>query len=578
MKLNYRRVLFLAALPFFVQFTNAPITVSPEKNGGLMLPGNFEGIVVADSIGSARHLAVNSNGDIYVKLRASYKKGSNVAMRDTDGDGKADIIEYFSVYEDPSNYGTAMRIHKGYLYYSSSGQIFRCKLIPGQLLPDKNVELILTDDFKHDPQGYNHTAKPLTFDDKGMMYVPYGSPGDVCQIKDRVPGEPGQNPCPQLAEHAGVWVFDPNIPNQTIKNGKHFATGIRSAVAINWNPVDKQLYVVQHGRDDLHRTWPDLFTKWQSAVLPGEEFLRVKEGTDAGWPYYYYDPFQKKKLLNPEYGGDGIKAGNGDKYEQPIIGFPGHWAPNDILFYTGDQFPEHYKNGAFIAFHGSTIRSPYSQAGYFVAFVPYVNGEFSQEWEVFADGFSGSDAIVNTMDAKYRPMGLAQGPDGSLYISDSQKGKIWKIKYQGNKEDFGKKDLAKMEKRKQSSHIRNPDEKKDKLKSGAMTDGERIYTTYCVACHSKNGKGDGQRYPPIENSEYVSGDKTRLINILLNGLNEEITVKGRKYNGMMPSHSFLSNRDIAAVLSYVRQNFNNKSTEIVPAEVKLLREQMKSDD
>ncbi|MCP9770491.1 cytochrome C [Lacihabitans sp. LS3-19] len=578
MKLNYRRVFFLAALPFFVHFTFAPKTFAPEKNGGLMLPGNFEAIVVADSIGSARHLAVNSNGDIYVKLRASYKKGSNVAMRDTDGDGKAEIIEYFSVYEDPSNYGTAMRIHKGYLYYSSSGQIFRCKLIPGQLLPDKNVELILTDDFKNDPHGYNHTAKPLTFDDKGMMYVPYGSPGDVCQLKDRVPGEPGQYPCPQLAEHAGVWVFDPNIPNQTIKNGKHFATGIRSAVAINWNPVDKQLYVVQHGRDDLHRTWPDLYSKWQSAVLPGEEFLRVKEGTDAGWPYYYYDPIQKKKLLNPEYGGDGIKAGNGDKYEQPIIGFPGHWAPNDILFYTGDQFPEHYKNGAFIAFHGSTIRSPYSQAGYFVAFVPYVNGEFSQKWEVFADGFSGSDAIVNTMDAKYRPMGLAQGSDGSLFISDSQKGKIWKIKYQGNKERFGKKELAKMEKRKQSSHIRNPHEKKDKLKSGAMTDGERIYTTYCVTCHSKNGKGDGQRYPPLDNSEYVSGDKTRLINILLNGLNEEITVKGKKYNAIMPSHSFLSNRDIAAVLSYIRQNFNNKSTEIAPAEVKLLREKMKYND
>lgn len=117
-----------------------------------------------------------------------------------------------------------------------------------------------------------------------------------------------------------------------------------------------------------------------------------------------------------------------------------------------------------------------------------------------------------------------------------------------------------MEKRKQSNHIRNPHEKKDKLKASEMSEGERIYTTYCVACHAKNGKGDGQRFPPIVNSEYVSGDKTRLINIILNGLNEEITVKGRKYNAMMPSHSFLSNRDIAAVLSYIRTNFNNKSS------------------
>jgi mono/diheme cytochrome c family protein len=338
------------------------------------------------------------------------------------------------------------------------------------------------------------------------------------------------------------------------------------------------LYIVQHGRDDLHRTWPELYSKWQSALLPAEELLRVKEGSDAGWPYYYYDPFQKKKLLNPEYGGDGIKAGNGDKYEQPLIGFPGHWAPNDILFYTGNQFPDHYKNGAFIAFHGSTIRSPYSQAGYFVAFVPFINGELSQEWEVFADGFSGTDVITNTSDAKYRPMGLAQSPDGSLFISDSQKGKIWQIKYRGDKEHFGNKELAKMEKRKHSSHIRNPDEKKDKLKAGKMSEGELIYDTYCVACHSKNGRGDGQRYPPIESSDYVSGDKTRLITILLNGMNETIIIKNKKYNSMMPSHSFLSNRDIALVLTYVRQNFNNKASEVAPGEVKIMRQSLKIDN
>ena len=132
-----------------------------------------------------------------------------------------------------------------------------------------------------------------------------------------------------------------------------------------------------------------------------------------------------------------------------MIGFPGHFAPNDILFYTGDQFPEHYRNGAFIAFHGSTIRSPYSQAGYFVAFVPFKDGTPSGPWEVFADGFAGMDTIVNTTDAMHRPMGLAQGPDGSLYISDSRKGKIWRIMYKGDKTTFGTAELAVMEKEKQ---------------------------------------------------------------------------------------------------------------------------------
>jgi glucose/arabinose dehydrogenase len=244
-------------------------------NGGLFLPGNFEAVVVVDSLGGARHLAVNDNGDIYVKLRSVYPDGGNVALRDENNDGKADIIKKFSVYTDSFGYGTAMRIHDGYLYYSSTGDVFRCKLRPGELLPDTNAELILTDDFRHDPHGFQHTAKPVTFDDKGNMYVPFGAPSDVCQVFDRIPESPGQNPCPQLEEHAGIWMFDPNKRNQTIKDGKLFATGIRSAVAITWNPVDKNIYIVQHGRDDLHRTWPEKYTKWQSAMLPSEEFLRI---------------------------------------------------------------------------------------------------------------------------------------------------------------------------------------------------------------------------------------------------------------------------------------------------------------
>ncbi len=532
-----------------------------------MLPGNFAAVVVVDSLGSARHLAVNDNGDIYVKLRASYHDGSNVALRDEDNDGKADIIKKFGVYSDTMGYGTAMRIQNGYLYYSSTGDVFRCKLKPGELLPDTASELILTDDYANDPHGFNHTAKPITFDDKGNMYIPFGAPSDVCQEIDRIPGSPGQNPCPQLEEHAGIWIFDPNKKNQTIKDGKRYATGIRSAVAISWNPLDKNIYIVQHGRDDLHRTWPEKYTQWQSAILPAEEFLRIKEGTDAGWPYYYYDQLQGKKLLNPEYGGDGKLEGNAGKYEQPLIGFPGHWAPNDILFYTGNQFPDHYKNGAFIAFHGSTIRSPYSQSGYFVAFVPFKNGTTSGSWEVFADGFAGMDTIVNTTDAQCRPMGLAQGPDGSLYISDSRKGKIWRVMYKGDKNKFGNVELAQMEKRKMSVHIRNPDEKNDNLQKAIVAGGEQIYATYCVACHLNDGKGDGSRFPPLENSEWVNGDKKRLINILLNGMREPITVRGQRYSNPMPPHNFLSDDQLALVLTYIRQNFGNKSSEVTAEEV-----------
>ncbi len=562
-----RTLTYFFIIIYFTQCKNTGLPPGDPGNGGLVLPGNFEALVVADSLGPARHLAVNDNGDIYVKLRASYPEGSNVALRDINNDGKPDIIKRFGVYPDAMDYGTAMRINNGYIYYSSTNQIFRCKLKPGELLPDTATELILTDDYLHDVHGFNHTAKPVAFDDKGNMYVPYGSPSDVCQEIDRIPSSPGQNPCPQLEEHAGIWKFDPNKQNQTIKDGTRYATGIRSAVAIAWNPDDKTLYIVQHGRDELHRTWPAKYSRWQSALLPAEEFLRIKEGANAGWPYYYYDQMQGKKLLNPEYGGDGKNEGKGKEYEQPLVGFPAHWAPNDLLFYEGDQFPEHYKHGAFIAFHGSTIRAPYSQSGYFVAFVPFKNGAPSGPWEVFADGFAGMDTIVNTTDAECRPMGLAEGPDGSLYISDSHKGKIWRIMYKGDKTKFGAEQLAGMEKRKMSAHIRTPDEVADNLEKGIAEGGEKIYNTYCVACHQKDGKGDGSRFPPLTGSDWVKGDKKTLINVLLNGMEKPIVINGKTYNGLMPSHSFLKDEELALVLNYVRKQFNNISDSVNQEEV-----------
>jgi len=383
------------------------------NNGGIFLPGNFEAVVVADSIGPARHLAVNDNGDIYVKLRYS-KKGEpgNVALRDANHDGRADSIVYFGNYNNEGSLANCMRIHDGYLYFASELVIYRMKLTPGKLIPEGKIDTILTEE---DSRGSHwHITKPVAFDDKGHMYVPFGAPSNACQDLIRTPGGTpgfaGMDPCPELKKYASIWQFDANKTGLTQRDGRKFATGIRSVVAMDWNTIDKKLYVVMHGRDDLHFLWPNKFSAWQSAVLPAEEFLIINDGDNFGWPYSYYDHLQKKNVLAPEYGGDGKMSARDSNIRLPIMAFPGHWAPNDLLFYTGDQFPEHYKNGAFIAFHGSTNRSPYPQAGYFVCFVPFANGKPTGEWEVFADGFAVVDPIVNVSDAKYRPMGLAMGP------------------------------------------------------------------------------------------------------------------------------------------------------------------------
>ncbi|MEQ6121957.1 c-type cytochrome [Reichenbachiella sp. MALMAid0571] len=523
-------------------------------NGGLVLPEGFEAVVVVDSLGSARHLAVNNNGDVYVKLRFPDVQGENVGLRDTTNDGKADIIERFGDYGKDGSYGTGMRIYQGYLYFSTAGRVMRHKLAPGKLIPEDEAEVMLTDDYRNSKHGASHYAKPITFDDEGHMYIPFGSPGDVCQLENRKPGAPGQDPCPQLEWHAGIWQFDAHKPNQLQKDGYRYATGIRSIVGLDWNHADNTLYAMQHGRDDLNRNWPEYYTPWQSALLPSEEFLRVKDGCDAGWPYYYYDHMQGKKLLNPEYGGDGHKEGNGADYEQPIVGFPGHWAPNDLHFYQGEQFPEHYKNGAFIAFHGSTIRSPYSQSGYFIGFVPF-EGSKPKNWEVFADGFTQVEKIINTTDAGYRPMGIAMGPDGSLYISESEQGKVWRIMYKGDKKNFGSKQLAKMEERKKEPHIRTPDEVLDDLTQVRIEAGEKIYNKYCGSCHMADGNGDGSRFPPINGSEWVSGDQKQLIDIVLQGLQGPISVKGQSYDAVMPPVDYLDDEEIAQVLTYIRQKF-----------------------
>ena len=589
MKLNFNSIFFkkplaygaisilsIALLSHTLMRNPGGLPPSDPGNGGIALPGGFEAVVVTDSIGPARHLAVNDNGDIYVKLRFS-AKGGNVALRDTDNDGKADIIQHFGSYKDVGSLANGMRIHKGYLYYSSSLAIYRSKLTPGKLIPESEMETVLTDDHGHG--AHWHITKPVSFDDKGFMYVPFGTPSNNCMDMANTPGgkpgQPGIFPCPELEQHAGIWRFDANKTGLTQKDGTLFATGLRSIVAMDWNKTDKSLYVLQHGRDNLHRLFPELFTAWQSAVLPSEEFFKIKEGDDAGWPYYYYDQIQKKQLMTPEYGGDGKKEGKGKELAQPLIGFPGHWAPNDLYFYQGNQFPARYKNGAFIAFHGSTNRAPYPQAGYFVAFVPFKNGAPTGDWEVFADGFAGVDPIVNVRDAIYRPMGIAMGPDGSLYISETEKGKIWRVIYKGDKKNFGTAQLAEMEKHKLLSHIRTPDEVKDNLEKGKIPEKAKLYNTYCAACHQNDGKGDGNRFPPLGGTDWVTGDKTKLLNTLLKGLNGEIVVNDKPYNGLMPAHNFLKDEEVANILTYIRQNFGNTASAVSVEEVKEYRNSQK---
>jgi glucose/arabinose dehydrogenase len=398
---------------------------SPSQSGPqeLTLPSGFAATVVSPGLGEgARQIAVDDNGDIYVKMAKAKEHGGIIALRDTDGDGRADVRESFGDFD-----GGGLALHAGFLYASSDVAVYRFTLDPASLVPPAGPEMIVSGF----PDQSEHAFKTFTLDGQGHLYVNVGAPSNACMEKHRTPGSKGMDPCPQLERHAGVWRFRDDQPGQTQEEGKHYSTGSRNMVALEWNTEVDSLYGVQHGRDQLSMFWPELFEDEQSAELPAEEFLQIAEGDDFGWPYCYYDQIQDKKVLAPEYGGDGKTEGRCAEKKDPILTFPGHLAPNDLVFYTGDQFPAGYRGGAFIAFHGSWNRAPLPQKGFFVVFVPFEDGQPLGEWEVFADGFSGRAEVAEPGDAAHRPCGLAVGPDGSLYVADSVQGTIWRIAYTG---------------------------------------------------------------------------------------------------------------------------------------------------
>lgn len=528
-----------------------------SDNGGILLPPNFGAVVVADELGAGRHLVVRDNGDIYVHLRRLNDEGKGiVALRDTSGDGVADLALGFS--DVP---GTGIRLHNGYLYYSSRTRIYRSPLSPDRLLPEPQMDTLVKM-----VDGAGHMEKTFDFDGAGNMYVNIGSLSNACEEMLRTGHSPGVDPCTELETRAGIWKFSDQALNQQQDISLRYATGIRNAVALTWNRQVGRLYGLQHGRDDLHRYWPEHYTEEQNLELPAEVFLDIEEGDDFGWPYCYYDQFRKRNMLGPEYGGTGQEAGRCSGVKAPLLAFPGHWGPNDLLFYQGSQFPEHYRQGAFIAFHGSWNRLGYEQAGFNVVFVPMKDGRPSGDWEIFADGFKGSRPINSSGDAIYRPCGLAEGPDGSLYVVDSQKGRVWRIMYypQGLPE-------AGLSVVQQVPDTEASEQRDAVALTGRMASGKTVYDTYCSACHMPNGKGAPGMNPPLTGTDWVLGDKERLIRVILNGLNEPVEIQGEIYQNIMASHAFLSDQQVADVLTYVRGSFGNDAGEIFPEEVARVR-------
>lgn len=408
----------------------------PASDSGLKLPAGFCATIFADKIGHARHLVVAKNGVVYVNTWSGdyYPPGDKlpaggflVALQDKTGTGKADVTERFGdTVQTGGAGGSGIQLYNGSVYAESNDKIVRYELTAGSIVPQGSAVTVVSGL----PLGGDHPMHPFIITPDGSLYVDVGTATNACQLKNRTLKSPGADPCTELETRGGIWRFDAKKANQTFSPADRYATGIRNGEGFAFDAAGKHLFVTQHGRDQLHSNWPDLYKPEEEATLPAEELLLLKSGGDYGWPECYYDPAQHKLVLAPEYGGDGgKKVGVCATKTPPAAFFPAHWGPNGAVFYDQKQFPAHYRNGVFIAFHGSWNRSPYAQAGYNIVFQPLSGDHASGPCELFADGFAGE--VKSPEKAVYRPNGLAVGPDGTLYIAEDNTGRIYRVSYVG---------------------------------------------------------------------------------------------------------------------------------------------------
>src|SRR5580704_12235871 len=410
--------------------------VCPNDDSGLKLPGGFCVTIFADGIGHARHMVVAPSGVLYVNTWSGRYYGNDtphaggfvVALQDKSGTGKADVIERFGeTAQSGGAGGTGIGLYKDSIYAEINDRIARYSLSGGAIVPSGAADTIVSGL----PLTGDHPMHPFLINTEGAMYVDVATATNSCQSKNRTLKSPGISPCTELETRGGIWRYDANKTNQAFSPAERFATGIRNAEGFAID-ASGRIFVTQHGRDQLYSNWPASYTLSQEATLPAEELLYLQRGGDYGWPECYYDPGLHSLVLAPEYGGNGKRVGACAKKIGPIAYFPAHWAPDGMVLYDKQQFPTRYRSGVFIAFHGSWNRAPYAQKGYNVVFQALAGDKASGRCEIFADGFAGVEKSPDK--AAHRPTGIAVGPDGTLYVSDDVRGRIFRIVYRGGED------------------------------------------------------------------------------------------------------------------------------------------------
>ncbi|MGZ3598309.1 MAG: PQQ-dependent sugar dehydrogenase [Ktedonobacterales bacterium] len=338
---------------------------------GLHLPPGFHATTFASGLNGPRFIAFAPDGVLYVTERST---GSIVAFPDPDHTGAATKrIVVATGLSDP----TSLAFANGMLYVGERTRVTRFTWGPGEQVSNKQV---IVDNL---PGDGNHVTRTVLIGPDGNLYVSIGSTCNNCVETD--------------PHRASVWVYPPDGGT-----GRRYVSGLRNAVGLAENPWNNQIWATNNGRDNMGDN------------TPPETVYALQDGGNYGWPRC-----QAGTIIDPDLG----HAGDCNGVIQPLVKMQAHSAPLGLAFYNGAKFPQQY-HGLFVAFHGSWNRS--IPTGYKVVFVPLDGrGNVAGQPQDFATGWL--DLKNNT--ATGRPVGLAVGPDGALYLSDDKAGLVYRITY-----------------------------------------------------------------------------------------------------------------------------------------------------
>ena len=350
----------------------APAAPPVAPLSDLVLPPGFSISVFASGLMGARFMTVSPEGVLLVARRRTHEV---VALPDKNKDGQAEP----EVILTGQTNAHSLAFRDGYLYIATTPAVMRVKWTNGR---PEGTPAVFASLPASTPMA--HTSRTLGFGPEGRLYVSIGSSCDVCIEADQ--------------RRTTIQVYDAD------GNGRPYATGLRNANGFDWDPVTRRLWAGDNGQDGL------------GADFPPDEINLIEEGKHYGFPFFVgrnrSNAFPGSEAVRPSVTADTVVA--------PALELPPHVASTALHFYTGTLFPAAYRNALFVTMHGSTAIP--EKVGYKVVRVVMKDGR-PQGLEDFITGWVKDGAVLG------RPAGLATGADGALYLSDDNKGFVYRVAY-----------------------------------------------------------------------------------------------------------------------------------------------------